>query len=84
MRILSARIVHARRVPASDRIEALVRLLSEPRPGADIERVEVAVTAPARARDAAPLRARLLAAAKLAYAIDPGLYRSPCRASRAA
>ncbi|MCV2867419.1 hypothetical protein OEW28_02095 [Defluviimonas sp. WL0002] len=73
MRILSARVIHARRSSTAGRVDALVRLLSEPVSGAAVAWVDIAVSAPARAPGAAPLRDRLLAAAKLVFAANPGL-----------
>lgn len=68
MRILSARVAHARRDTDSDQVRAVVHILVERSPGAGPERAEIPVSAPAHAQDAAPLRHRLIAAAKLAYA----------------
>ncbi len=69
MRILSARISRARRDRPSDRVEAIVAL-TVLWDGQRVHRL-VRAAAPARAPGAAPLRARLLGAAKLAFAADP-------------
>lgn len=68
MRILSARVAQAQRDPVSDLVRAVVHILVERSPGAGPERVAIPVCAPAHAQGAAPLRLRLIAAAKLAYA----------------
>jgi hypothetical protein len=68
MRILSARITRARRDRSFGEVEAMVTLIVLPSEEAGIERVDVAVSSPARAPGAAPLRDRLLAQAKLGYA----------------
>lgn len=68
MRILSARILRARRIRHAGRVEALVSLSVQG--GGGCTRVLIPVSAPARAPGAAPLRERLLAAAKLAHAAD--------------
>lgn len=69
MRVLSARIAHARRDRRTGRVEAVVALtvlLNDDRLSAFVR-----ISAPARAPGAASLRARLLGAAKLAFAADP-------------
>lgn len=68
MRILSARITRVRRHRAHGEVEALVTLVILPSDAAGVERVDVAVSSPAAAPGAAPLRDRLLAQAKLSYA----------------
>ena len=68
MRILSARITRVRRHRSHGEVEALVTLVVLPSDSAGIERVDVAVSSPATAVGAAPLRDRLLAQAKLSYA----------------
>ena len=68
MRILSARITRVRRHRAHGEVEAMVTLVILPTDAAQVDRVEVAVSSPARAPGAAPLRERLLAQAKLSYA----------------
>lgn len=78
MRILSARIVRARRLRAFGEVEALVALLilreGETRPYL----AEITASVPARAPGGAPLRERLLASAKLAHAAG----RSGSRSAR--
>lgn len=69
MRILSARIAHARRDRRSGRVDAEVALTVLW--GAGPMRVFVTTSAPCRAPGAAPLRDRLLGAAKLSIAFDP-------------
>lgn len=76
MRILSARIIHARRDSRTRKVEAIVRLMAESGPGGGIVRADVTVAAPGRAPGAARLRERLLAAAKLAFAAAPSAYRA--------
>ncbi|MGB3317268.1 MAG: hypothetical protein WBB85_23010 [Albidovulum sp.] len=78
MRILSARISRARRDRMTSRVEAIVALTVL----WDGERVQafIRTSAPARASGAATLRARLLGAAKLSFAVDP----SRCAPRRAA
>ncbi|MCB2116605.1 MAG: hypothetical protein KDE00_09980 [Rhodobacteraceae bacterium] len=78
MRILSARIQRARRIRLDGRVEALVALTVDADGGVIHPRVLVA--APSTAPGAPPLRERLLAAAKLAFAMQP---RSGARARAA-
>ncbi|OYX45162.1 MAG: hypothetical protein B7Z02_02650 [Rhodobacterales bacterium 32-67-9] len=69
MRILSARIARAHRDRRKGRVEAEVALTVLW--GAGPVRIFVATSAPCRAPGAAPLRDRLLGAAKLSLAFDP-------------
>ena len=69
MRILSARVAHARHDRVADRVTAIVAL-TVLRNGTALN-TAIQVSAPARAPGAAALRARLLAAAKLSFACDP-------------
>jgi hypothetical protein len=69
MRITSARILHARLNRLTNRVEAIVLLTADLAPDLADDRVRIAVSTPAhRDPSAAPLRHRLVAAAKLAYA----------------
>ncbi len=82
MRILSARLLHARRNRLTGRVEAVVSLCA--RFDADLpdDMVRVAVSAPAATEPgAAPLRERLVAAAKLTYATSPRDIRAQRRAA---
>lgn len=89
MRILSARISRARRLGGVDanRVEAVVTLLAIGEDGAQPRQIRLHIIAAARAPGAAPLRARLLAAAKLMVATRSELWRAaspdPRRASAA-
>ncbi len=78
MRILSSRIARARRERRGDQVEAIVSLtvLSD---GTPIQ-AYIRVAAPAHAKGAATLRARLLASAKLTFAADPQRH-AHCRAA---
>ena len=75
-RILSARVLRAQRGGETGRVHAVVRLLVETRPGGGMDQVDVTVAAPGQAPGAAPLRHRLLSAAKLALAAAPTAYLS--------
>lgn len=66
MRVLSARIHRARRDPATGMVSAMVGLTALR--GDEPVRAFVAVTVLGRSPGAAPLRDRLLGAAKLAFA----------------
>ncbi len=68
MRILSARIGPARLLRDMGEVEAVVTLVVKHDDGTLPLVVRVAASSPARAPGAAPLRERLLAQAKLAYA----------------
>lgn len=78
MRVLSARITRARRDRMSDRVDAIVALTIVRND--QVIRAKVRVSSPARDYGGATLRARLLAAAKLAFASDP----ARCTTRRAA
>ncbi len=67
MRILSARIHRARRDRPSDRVSAVVTLTGLR--GSAPVRALIPVSVPARSAGAAPLRERLLGAAKLSFAV---------------
>ncbi len=68
MRILSARITRARRVRATGRVEAIVALTVDA--GGGHVRAHLHIAARAAAPGAPPLRERLLAAAKLKFAVE--------------
>ncbi|PKP72951.1 MAG: hypothetical protein CVT84_16050 [Alphaproteobacteria bacterium HGW-Alphaproteobacteria-6] len=77
MRILSSRVSRARRLgDGADRVEAVVTLLAIDRDGAQPRQLHLRISAAARAPGAAPLRARLLAAAKLMVATRPDLWHA--------
>ncbi|MFZ5710483.1 MAG: hypothetical protein ACOY4T_12510 [Pseudomonadota bacterium] len=76
MRILSARVTRARRNSGTSRAEAVVALLVADPDGSVPVAVRLAVSAPLRAPGAAPLRDRLIAAAKLTYAATPRALRT--------
>ncbi|MFN0113106.1 MAG: hypothetical protein ACKVPY_00340 [Paracoccaceae bacterium] len=76
MRILSARVIRARRDAASRRAEAVVALLADEEDGAAPLLLRIAVSAPLRAPGAASLRDRLIAAAKLTCAATPRPHRA--------
>jgi hypothetical protein len=82
LRILSARITRALLNRATARVEAVIALTAAT--GADdaTETVRISVSAPARADGAAPLRDRLIAAAKLTYATTPRPARNTARYQR--
>ncbi|AMY71352.1 hypothetical protein [Frigidibacter mobilis] len=82
MRILSARVLRARRLRDLGRVEAMVMLLVKPGDRAAPYEARVLTSAPARAPGAAPLRERLLASAKLLHAIQA--QDGPLRGRRAA
>lgn len=69
MRILSARVLRARRLRDLGHVEAMVMLLVKPEGQAQPYEARILTSAPARAPGAAPLRDRLLASAKLLHAI---------------
>lgn len=69
MRVLSARVAHARRDRRVDVVHALVALTVQCRNETVYTMIPIA--APARACGAAPLRERLLGAAKLSFATLP-------------
>jgi hypothetical protein len=69
MRVLSARITRARRNRIANRVDAIVALMVVRND--HVVRAMVRVSSPARDSGGATLRARLLAAAKLAFASDP-------------
>jgi len=76
MRILSSRVSRARRLGGgTDRVEAVVTLLAIGHDGAQPRQLHLRISAAARAPGAAPLRARLLATAKLMVATRPELWR---------
>ncbi|MEZ5733196.1 MAG: hypothetical protein R3D97_12860 [Paracoccaceae bacterium] len=68
MRVLSARVRHARLNRQTGRVEAIVVLLLRPDEAAD-HQVVVRTSAPVQAAGAAPLRQRLAASAKLLAAV---------------
>ncbi len=76
MRILSARVLRARRDRAIARVEAIVTLTALALDALSPETVHIAVSAPATAEDAPPLRQRLIAAAKLTHAAAPRAMRA--------
>lgn len=76
MRILSARVLRARRDRTTSRVEAVVALTALALDALSPETIQVAISAPAAAPDAPPLRQRLIAAAKLAYAATPRMMRA--------
>lgn len=77
MRILSARISRARRLGGdASLVEAVVTLLAIGGDDAQPRQIHLRIAAPARAPGAAPLRARLLASAKLMAATRPELWRT--------
>ena len=77
MRILSARISRARRLGRdSGLVEAVVTLLAIGQDDAVPRQAHLRVCAPVRAPGAAPLRARLLASAKLMAATRPALWQT--------
>ncbi len=82
MRILSARITRALLDRATRRVEAVVTLTAATSAQDATETVRITVSAPARAEGAAPLRDRLIAAAKLTYATTPRPLRSSARNQR--
>jgi hypothetical protein len=80
MRILSARVVRARRDRPADRVEALVLLSVEDLSGLRATHL-VPVSVPARADGAPGLRHRLTAAARLSFALSPAATRERYRAA---
>jgi hypothetical protein len=76
MRILSARVLRARRDRTTSRVEAVVALTALALDALSPETVHVAISAPAAAPDAPPLRQRLIAAAKLTHAAAPRMMRA--------
>jgi hypothetical protein len=78
MRVLSARVIRARRNSTTQRAEAVVGLLMREDDALSDVFVRITVSAPLHAPGAAPLRDRLIAAAKLTYAATP----RPMRAHR--
>lgn len=82
VRILSARIHRARRDRAAGTVAAVVALTAL-RGGTPV-RAFVAVSVPARSAGAAPLRNRLLGAAKLAFAARPMVLSPQAERARAA
>ena len=76
MRVLSARVIRARRNSDTQRAEAVVALLMREEDAPSDVFVRVSVSAPLRAPGAAPLRDRLIAAAKLTYAATPRQMRA--------
>ena len=76
MRILSARVIRARRNRDTARAEAVVALLIREVDGLPDTFVRIGVSAPLLAPGAAPLRDRLIAAAKLTYAATPRQMRA--------
>lgn len=71
MRILSARVIRARRLRDYGRVEAVVLLLVKAEGQPVPYEARILTSAPARAPGAAPLRDRLLASAKLLHAMEP-------------
>ncbi|SPH23866.1 hypothetical protein DEA8626_02937 [Defluviimonas aquaemixtae] len=69
MRILSSRVLRARRDRSAGQVVALIALTAV-REGIPVQ-AHIQVAAPARAPGAAALRARLLGAAKLSFAAHP-------------
>jgi hypothetical protein len=76
MRILSARILRARRDRATARVEAVVALTALSLDALTPETIHIAISAPATAPDAPPLRQRLIAAAKLTHTATPRMMRA--------
>ena len=76
MRILSARVLRARRDPSTARVEAVVAMTTLALDAFSPETVHIAVSAPAVAPGAPPLRQRLIAAAKLTHAATPRAMRA--------
>ena len=76
MRILSARVLRARRDRATSRVEAVVALTAVSLDTLSPKTVHIAVSAPATAEEAPPLRQRLIAAAKLTHAATPRTMRA--------
>lgn len=71
MRILSSRVLRARRNRPLQQIEAVIALLIEDCPGAAPYQVRVPISAPIAGANAAALRHRLYAGAKLRYFTAP-------------
>jgi hypothetical protein len=81
MRVLSARVLRARRMATSGRVEAIVTLIVEVGDRGQILCADIPVSAPRSAPMAPPLRARLIAAAKLAFATRTQEVRESSRAA---
>ncbi len=82
MRVLSARVLRARRNRALAQVEAVIALLIEDSVGAAPYLVRVAIAAPIAGTGAAALRQRLYAGAKLRFFTAPD--RDRIRSSHAA
>lgn len=77
MRILTARVLRARRDRANSRVEAIVALTTLTEDAETPETMRILVTAPGNAPGAPSLRQRLIAAAKLTHAATPRAMRAP-------
>lgn len=75
MRILSARVSHARHDRATGKVDAIVTLLIREPSRRDDYQVAVRTSALAHAPGAATLRDRLAASAKLIFATRPDIRR---------
>lgn len=84
MRILSARVARARRLPDFGRIEAVVSLLVKSDGIPVPYEVRVLTSVPARTEGGAGLRERLVASAKILHAMRPEQAMHGHRRARAA
>lgn len=71
MRVLSCRVLRARRNRPLSQVEAIIALLIEDSVGAVPYQVRVSISAPVAGQGAAALRQRLYAGAKLRYFASP-------------